>query len=98
MTKCSFCDDNSYGFIQCHALFTLSNNDEYNYGEFYVGRQFKNDGDVSVIRMRCPKLNVGDLVIFRADKDGDNEHGKKIRGERVAVAVAVGLLQPGKDR
>jgi hypothetical protein len=47
---------------------------------------------IKIIRACCPKLDAGDLVIFRADKKGGYDHGMKkvTKGERIAV----GLLQP----
>eukprot|EP00978_Attheya_sp_CCMP212_P010662 scaffold25933_cov36-Attheya_sp.AAC.1 len=81
-------DANSDGFFKYQALLMLSNNDEYDGGEFYVAR--RSTVDCKIIRTCCPKLNAGDLVIFQADStdsDEDYDHGMKMltRGERVAV-------------
>jgi hypothetical protein len=88
------CDSNVGDEFPYQALLMLSCVEEYDGGEFYVAKQIKSEGNatsktVTISRLSSPKLNAGDLVIFRADKGFD--HGMKTvtRGERTAV----GLLQ-----
>jgi len=77
------------GNCKYQALLMLSSSDEYEGGEFYVARR---KGECRFTRTYTPKLNAGDLVLFRSDADGGYDHGmmEVTEGERIAV----GLLQP----
>jgi predicted 2-oxoglutarate/Fe(II)-dependent dioxygenase YbiX len=84
-------DANTSKVFPYQALLMLSDRNEYDGGEFYIAKQAGklDNADVSITRLCTPKLNAGDLVIFRAN--GSFYHGMKpvTRGERVAI----GLLQ-----
>jgi hypothetical protein len=83
-------DDMKNEVFPYQALLMLSNSDEYDGGEFYVAnRTDEGDHNMSITRLSTPKLNAGDLVIFKANSGYYHGMKRVTRGERVAV----GLLQ-----
>ena len=86
-------DGSSDQYFPYQALLMLSTSAaDYDGGEFSVATKRNDTTPPSIIRMCCPKLDAGNMVIFQASKGAEYDHGMKTvtRGERVAI----GLLQP----
>ena len=63
-------------------------------GEFYVASKDAESGKIT--RTKVEFENPGDVVLFRADNEGNYDHGMMLVGEGSAVTcqrVAIGLLQ-----
>jgi len=82
--------DESFPYQACCLLSTPGR--DFQGGEFYVSRR----ADNRIVRLRVDFKSAGDMVIFRADNQGEYSHGMlkvKCGTNAICERVAVGLLQ-----